>query len=55
MRKQTLNLTGFIHCLRNRSVVVLHCVLSQLERIQAADRLISSGPVEHDVIDVVAP
>lgn len=55
IRKQTFNLTGFIHGLRNGRVVVLHCVLSQLQSIQAADRLISSGPVEHDIVHVVAP
>lgn len=55
IRKQTFNLTGFIHGLRNGRVVVLHCVLSQLQSIQAADRFISSGPVEHDIVHVVAP
>lgn len=55
IRRQTFNLTGFIHGLRNGRVVVLHCVLSQLQSIQAADRLVPSGPVEHDIVHVVAP
>lgn len=55
IRRRTFNLTSFIHGLRNGRVVVLHCVLSQLQSIQAADRLISSGPVEHDIVHVVAP
>lgn len=48
-------LTSFINSLRNGGVVVLYCVLSQLEGIQTTDRLISSGPIKHDIVDVVSP
>lgn len=48
-------LTSFINSLRNGGVVVFHCVLSQLESIQTTDRLISSGPIKHDIVDVVSP
>lgn len=48
-------LTSFINSLRNGGVVVFYCVLSQLESIQTTDRLISSGPIKHDIVDVVSP
>lgn len=48
-------LTSFINRLRNGGVVVFYCVLSQLESIQTTDRLISSGPIKHDIVDVVSP
>lgn len=35
--------------------MVLHCVLSELKGVQTTDRLVPSGPVEHDIIDVVTP
>jgi hypothetical protein len=48
-------LTGFIDGLRDRGVVVLHGVLGQLQGVQPAHRLVPSGPVEGQVVDVVAP
>lgn len=48
-------LTGFVDGLGDGGVVVLHGVLGQLQGVQAADGLVASGPVEHHVVDVVAP
>lgn len=48
-------ITSFIDSLGDRRVVVLHRVLSQLQRVQTTDGLIPSGPVKHDIVDVVAP
>lgn len=47
--------TSFIDGFWHRCVVVLHGVLSQLESVQTTDGLVSSGPVKHHIIDVVAP
>lgn len=47
--------TCLIHSFSYRGKVVFYSVLCQLESVQTSNWIISSGPVERDIVDVITP